>query len=140
MPRYSTPFTEEKIPVKGSLNPFLGEKAISSKDITKLEEWLTFSGEGEYKHIEFIRAIDMLQEEFNIPDEIIVGKCANNAWRFKLEVSFESSIFNSEKDNPLTWFLKQKVRLSALHPDISDSMINIKILRKCGGELEHAIK
>ncbi|MBW0512170.1 hypothetical protein O181_051885 [Austropuccinia psidii MF-1] len=49
-------------------------------------------------------------------------------------------MFNSEKDKTLTWFLKQKDRLSTLHPDVSDSMINIKILRKCGGELEHAIK
>ncbi|MBW0503742.1 hypothetical protein O181_043457 [Austropuccinia psidii MF-1] len=57
-----------------------------------------------------------------------------------MESSFEISIFNSEKDKPLTWFLKQKDRLSALHPDMSDSMINIKILRKCGEELEHAIK
>ncbi|MBW0537785.1 hypothetical protein O181_077500 [Austropuccinia psidii MF-1] len=57
-----------------------------------------------------------------------------------MEKAFESSIFNSEKDKALTWFLKQKDRLSALHSDMSDSMINIKILRKCGGELEHAIK
>ncbi|MBW0544159.1 hypothetical protein O181_083874 [Austropuccinia psidii MF-1] len=48
--------------------------------------------------------------------------------------------FNSEKDKPLTWFLKQKDRLSALHPDMSDPMINMKILRKCGGELENDIK
>ncbi|MBW0579810.1 hypothetical protein O181_119525 [Austropuccinia psidii MF-1] len=34
----------------------------------------------------------------------------------------------------------KKDRLSALHPDMSDSMINMKILRKCGGELEYAIK
>ncbi|MBW0513125.1 hypothetical protein O181_052840 [Austropuccinia psidii MF-1] len=57
-----------------------------------------------------------------------------------MEHSFESAIFNSEKDKPLTLFLKQKDRLSALHPDMSDSMINMKILRKCRGELEHAIK
>ncbi|MBW0472819.1 hypothetical protein O181_012534 [Austropuccinia psidii MF-1] len=74
MPRHSTPLTEEKLPVKGSFTPFLGENAISAKDIPKLEEWPTFSGEGEYNHIEFIRAIDMLQEDFHIPDEIIVGK------------------------------------------------------------------
>ncbi|MBW0503251.1 hypothetical protein O181_042966 [Austropuccinia psidii MF-1] len=117
MPTYSTPLTEEKRSTKGSLNPFLGENAISKKDISKLEEWLRFSGEGEYNHIEFVRAIDMLQEYFHIPHELIV-----------------------EKDKPLTWFLKQKDRLSALHPDMSDSMINMKILRKCGGELENAIK
>ncbi|MBW0544657.1 hypothetical protein O181_084372 [Austropuccinia psidii MF-1] len=98
----------------------------------------------------------MLQEDFHIPDEIIVGKLysmctrtskkwyykmgqdhgkqdwswwksevmtkwANNSWRLKMENVFESSIFNSEKDKPLTWFLKKKDRLSALHPDMSDT-------------------
>ncbi|MBW0578765.1 hypothetical protein O181_118480 [Austropuccinia psidii MF-1] len=107
----------------------------------------------------------MLQEDFHIPDEIIVGKLhslftrtakkwyykmrmdhgkhdwswwksevitkwANNSWRFKMENAFENAIFNSEKDKPLTWFFKQKDRLSALHPDMSDTMINMKILRK----------
>ncbi|MBW0572445.1 hypothetical protein O181_112160 [Austropuccinia psidii MF-1] len=74
MPRHSTPLTEAKHSVKGSLNPFLGENVISEKDIPKLEEWPTFSGEGEYNHIELIRTIDMLQEDFHIPDENIVGK------------------------------------------------------------------
>ncbi|MBW0502040.1 hypothetical protein O181_041755 [Austropuccinia psidii MF-1] len=55
-----------------------------------------------------------------------------------MENAFESAIFNSEKEKPLTWLLKQKDRLSALHPDMSDSTINMKILRKCGGELEHS--
>ncbi|MBW0571180.1 hypothetical protein O181_110895 [Austropuccinia psidii MF-1] len=74
IPRHSTTFTEDKHSVKGSLNPFLGENAISEKVIPKSEEWPTFSGEGEYNHIEFIRRIDMFQQDFNIPDEIIVGK------------------------------------------------------------------
>ncbi|MBW0551355.1 hypothetical protein O181_091070 [Austropuccinia psidii MF-1] len=74
MPRHSTPLTEEKPSVKGSLTPFLGENVISAKDIPKLEEWPTFSGEREYSHIEFIRTIDILQEDFHICDEIIVGK------------------------------------------------------------------
>ncbi|MBW0578973.1 hypothetical protein O181_118688 [Austropuccinia psidii MF-1] len=117
----------------------------------------------------------MLQDNFHIPDEIIVGKLhslfnrtakkcyykmrqdhgkhdwswwksemitkwANNYRRFKMENAFESAIFNSEKDKPLTWFLKQKDRLSALHPDMSDTVINMKIFRECRGELEHAIK
>ncbi|MBW0564053.1 hypothetical protein O181_103768 [Austropuccinia psidii MF-1] len=70
----------------------------------------------------------------------IITKWANNSWRFKMENAVEGAIFNSEKDKPLTWFLKQKDRLSALHPDMSDSIINMKILRKFGRELEHAIK
>ncbi|MBW0543545.1 hypothetical protein O181_083260 [Austropuccinia psidii MF-1] len=74
MPRHSTPFTEEEPSVKGSFTPFLGQNFISAKDIPKLEEWPTFSGEGEYNHIELIRSIDMLQEDFHIPDETIVGK------------------------------------------------------------------
>ncbi|MBW0559368.1 hypothetical protein O181_099083 [Austropuccinia psidii MF-1] len=70
----------------------------------------------------------------------MITKWANNLWRFKMENSFESAIFSSEKDKTLTWFLKQKDRSSALHPDMSDTIINMKILRKHGGELEHAIK
>ncbi|MBW0521038.1 hypothetical protein O181_060753 [Austropuccinia psidii MF-1] len=57
-----------------------------------------------------------------------------------MENDFASAIFNSENNKQLTCFLKQKDRLSALHPYISDSKINMKILRKCEGELEHAIK
>ncbi|MBW0487455.1 hypothetical protein O181_027170 [Austropuccinia psidii MF-1] len=74
MPRHSKPLTEEKTSVKGSLNPFLGENFICAKDIPKLEEWSTFSGEWKYNHIEFIRKIGMFPEDFHIPDEIIVGK------------------------------------------------------------------
>ncbi|MBW0498244.1 hypothetical protein O181_037959 [Austropuccinia psidii MF-1] len=61
-------------------------------------------------------------------------------WRFKMENAFESVIFNSEKDKTLTWFLKQKDRLSALHTDMSDSITNMKIIREFGGELENSIK
>ncbi|MBW0524716.1 hypothetical protein O181_064431 [Austropuccinia psidii MF-1] len=70
----------------------------------------------------------------------IITKWDNHSWRFKIENPFESAIFNSKKEEPLTWFLKQKDRLSVLHPDMSDSMINMKTLRKFKEELEHAIK
>ncbi|MBW0562743.1 hypothetical protein O181_102458 [Austropuccinia psidii MF-1] len=70
----------------------------------------------------------------------IITKRANNSWRFRMENASESAIFNSEKDKPLTWFLKQQHKLSALQPDMSDSMINMKILRNFRRELEHAIK
>ncbi|MBW0477033.1 hypothetical protein O181_016748 [Austropuccinia psidii MF-1] len=70
----------------------------------------------------------------------IITKWANNSWRFKMKEGFESFIYNLGKDKPLTCLLKKKDRLSALHQDMSDLMINMKILRKCGGELEHAIK
>ncbi|MBW0577689.1 hypothetical protein O181_117404, partial [Austropuccinia psidii MF-1] len=175
MPRNFTPLTEEKCSVEGILTQFLGENVISAKDIPKLEELPAFSGEGEYNHIEFIKTIDMLQQDFHIPDEIIVGKLhslftrtakkwyykmrmdhgkrywswwksevitkwANSFWRFKMENAFENALFNSERDKPLTWFFKKKDRLSSLHPYMSETMINMKILRKFGGELQHAFK
>ncbi|MBW0559767.1 hypothetical protein O181_099482 [Austropuccinia psidii MF-1] len=156
MPIHSTPLTEEKPCVKGSLTPILGENSICAKDIPKLAEWPTFSGEGQYNHNDFIRKIYILQEDFHIPDEIIVGnvhsffiinakkwyyemrqdhgkhdwpwwklqiisKWANNSWRFKMENPSKSVI------------LTQKT-------DMSESMINMRILIKGGGELEHAIK
>ncbi|MBW0578236.1 hypothetical protein O181_117951 [Austropuccinia psidii MF-1] len=90
MPRHLTPLTEKKRSVKESLTPFLGENVISEKDFPRLEEWKTFSCEGEYNHIEFIRTIDMFQEDFHIPDEIIVGKLhslftrAAKKWYYKM--------------------------------------------------------
>ncbi|MBW0575541.1 hypothetical protein O181_115256 [Austropuccinia psidii MF-1] len=38
----------------------------------------------------------------------------------------------------MSWFLKQKERLTALHPDIYEKMVHKRILRTCGGDLEHA--
>ncbi|MBW0468270.1 hypothetical protein O181_007985 [Austropuccinia psidii MF-1] len=73
MPRNSTPLTEEKPSLKEIFTP-LGESPTCEKDIPKLEEWPTFSGEGEYNHYELIRTIGMFQEDFHIPDGIIVGK------------------------------------------------------------------
>ncbi|MBW0505149.1 hypothetical protein O181_044864 [Austropuccinia psidii MF-1] len=57
-----------------------------------------------------------------------------------MENSFEEAILNIERDRPMSWFLKQKDRLTALHPDISLTMVHKRILRKCGGDLEHAIR
>ncbi|MBW0552969.1 hypothetical protein O181_092684 [Austropuccinia psidii MF-1] len=40
----------------------------------------------------------------------------------------------------MSWFLKQKDRLTSLHPDMSEKMIYKRILRKFGGDLEHAMR
>ncbi|MBW0509533.1 hypothetical protein O181_049248 [Austropuccinia psidii MF-1] len=37
------------------------------------------------------------------------------------------------------WFLNQKSRLTSLTPDMSETMVHKRILRKRGGDLEHAI-
>ncbi|MBW0501290.1 hypothetical protein O181_041005 [Austropuccinia psidii MF-1] len=151
------------------------ETACNFEDIPRLEEWPTFSGEGEYNHMEFMKIIDMFKGDFNIPHEYIssrlqllftksakklyykmrqdhgkhswpwwkeqiISKWANVSWRFEMENSFEEAIFNIGRDRPMSWFLKQKDRLTALHPDMSETIIHKRILRKCGGDLEHAIR
>ncbi|MBW0517602.1 hypothetical protein O181_057317 [Austropuccinia psidii MF-1] len=72
--------------------------------------------------------------------EQIISKWANDSWRFKMENIFEEAIFNIERDRPMCWFLKQKDRLTALRPDMSETMVHKRILIKCGGDPEHAIR
>ncbi|MBW0462028.1 hypothetical protein O181_001743 [Austropuccinia psidii MF-1] len=69
-----------------------------------------------------------------------ISKWANYSWRFKMENSFEESIFNIERDRPMSGLLKQKDRLASLHPDTSETMIHKRILRKCGGDLDNSIR
>ncbi|MBW0497990.1 hypothetical protein O181_037705 [Austropuccinia psidii MF-1] len=70
--------------------------------------------------------------------EQIIFKWENYSWRFRMGNSFEEAIFSIERDRPMSWFLKQKDRLTALHPDISETMVHKKKFTKCGGDLEHA--
>ncbi|MBW0549874.1 hypothetical protein O181_089589 [Austropuccinia psidii MF-1] len=70
----------------------------------------------------------------------IINKWANDPWRFKVETTFEYGKFNADKEKALPWFCQKKDRLTALYPDMSEFMIHRKILRQCGGELEHAVK
>ncbi|MBW0540608.1 hypothetical protein O181_080323 [Austropuccinia psidii MF-1] len=112
MPRHSTPFTEEKPSVKGSSTPFLVENPICAKDIPRLEEWPTFSGEGEYNHIEFIRTIDMFQEYVHIPDKIIVGKLHSffnrtaNKWYYKMRLDHGEHVWPWWKSEIITKWAK----------------------------------
>ncbi|MBW0525424.1 hypothetical protein O181_065139 [Austropuccinia psidii MF-1] len=71
--------------------------------------------------------------------EQIISKWADEAWRFKMDNYFEEAIFNIERDRPMSWFLKQKDILTALHPDMSETMIHKRISKNYGGDLEHAI-
>ncbi|MBW0570508.1 hypothetical protein O181_110223 [Austropuccinia psidii MF-1] len=57
-----------------------------------------------------------------------------------MENSFKEEIFNIARDRPMSWFLKQKDRLTSLHPDMYETMIHKRIFRKLGGDLENAIR
>ncbi|MBW0581394.1 hypothetical protein O181_121109 [Austropuccinia psidii MF-1] len=44
------------------------------KEAPQLKEWPALTGECEYDHISFIKAIDMLKEDYAIPDELITER------------------------------------------------------------------
>ncbi|MBW0551305.1 hypothetical protein O181_091020 [Austropuccinia psidii MF-1] len=75
LPRQSTPILDRNLlNLNNDLHHTISsnaevENSRNFKDIPRLEEWPTFSGEVEYKHMELMKAIDMLKEDFNITDE-----------------------------------------------------------------------
>ncbi|MBW0592047.1 hypothetical protein O181_131762 [Austropuccinia psidii MF-1] len=83
MPNLSTPFSHIRSPVKPKeelTNPFITDLShqdnnqVLIKEAPQLKEWPTFTGEGEYDHISFIKTIDTLQRYYAIPDELITAR------------------------------------------------------------------
>ncbi|MBW0557067.1 hypothetical protein O181_096782 [Austropuccinia psidii MF-1] len=85
LPRMSTPFNQnegtrnpnqEVLEVENSqlkndlltschkLEPSMGQTLL--KEVPKLQEWPHFSGEGEYDHMQFIRGMDRIKEDFEL--------------------------------------------------------------------------
>ncbi|MBW0507546.1 hypothetical protein O181_047261 [Austropuccinia psidii MF-1] len=56
------------------------------KEVPKLKEWPHFSGEGEYDHMEFIRGIEMIKEDFELPEKLVTARfdtlCTRSAHRW----------------------------------------------------------
>ncbi|KAG0139311.1 hypothetical protein CROQUDRAFT_54890, partial [Cronartium quercuum f. sp. fusiforme G11] len=46
----------------------------SKKDYPTASQWPTFTGEGEYNHLEFISWVDILANKMGMPDELITSK------------------------------------------------------------------
>ncbi|MBW0516872.1 hypothetical protein O181_056587 [Austropuccinia psidii MF-1] len=44
------------------------------KKVQKLKEWPHFSGEEEYDHIEFIRGIEIIIEDFELPEILLTAR------------------------------------------------------------------
>ncbi|MBW0513426.1 hypothetical protein O181_053141 [Austropuccinia psidii MF-1] len=83
MPKLSTPFSHIRSPVKPKeeiKNCFITDLShqdnnqVLMKEAPQLKEWPTLIGEGEYHHMSFIKTIDMLQEDYSIPDELITSR------------------------------------------------------------------
>ncbi|MBW0566792.1 hypothetical protein O181_106507 [Austropuccinia psidii MF-1] len=49
-----------------NLEPSMVQERL--REVTKLKKWPQVSGEGEYGHMEFIRGIDMIKEDFELPE------------------------------------------------------------------------
>ncbi|MBW0541160.1 hypothetical protein O181_080875 [Austropuccinia psidii MF-1] len=50
------------------------EATFNFNNIPRLKESLSFSGEGEYNHMEFMKTMNMFKEDFSIPDEYISAR------------------------------------------------------------------
>ncbi|MBW0564909.1 hypothetical protein O181_104624 [Austropuccinia psidii MF-1] len=82
MPKLSTPFSHIRSPVKQKrelTNSFITDLShqdnnqVLMKEAPQLKESPTFTGEGEFDHMSFIKTIDILQEDYAIPDELITA-------------------------------------------------------------------
>ncbi|KAI9618788.1 hypothetical protein H4Q26_012042 [Puccinia striiformis f. sp. tritici PST-130] len=123
-----------------------------SKDAPKVKDWPKFTGEGEYNH-EILPDIPTFSQKWYLMIRKIHGKqpwawwkeqinikWGNAAWVYRMEEAFDKAHFEPGTSKPLVWFSKQKDRLSAIFPDMSESGLHERILKKCGGDLEHAVK
>ncbi|MBW0588052.1 hypothetical protein O181_127767 [Austropuccinia psidii MF-1] len=52
--------------------PSMGQALL--KEVPKLIEWPQLSGEGEYYHMEFIRGINMIKEDFELPEQSVTAR------------------------------------------------------------------
>ncbi|MBW0531900.1 hypothetical protein O181_071615 [Austropuccinia psidii MF-1] len=83
IPKLSTSFSHIRSPVKSKeeiTNPLITDLShqennkVLIKEEPQLKEWPTFKGEGEYDNMSFIKIIEMLQEYYAIPDELITER------------------------------------------------------------------
>ncbi|MBW0518442.1 hypothetical protein O181_058157 [Austropuccinia psidii MF-1] len=44
------------------------------KEVPKLNKWAHFSGEGEYDHMKFTSGINMIKEDFKLPEELVAAR------------------------------------------------------------------
>ncbi|MBW0505175.1 hypothetical protein O181_044890 [Austropuccinia psidii MF-1] len=80
IPKLSTPFSHIRSafkPKEELKNPFITDLShhdndqVYKKEAPQLKEWSTFTDEGKYHHMLFIKKIDMLKKDSAIPDELI---------------------------------------------------------------------
>ncbi|MBW0480374.1 hypothetical protein O181_020089 [Austropuccinia psidii MF-1] len=69
-------FNFEKLQIKTQSSTSLHELKLSMgqallKEVLKIEKWPQFSGQGGYDHIEFIRVISIIKEDFELVERLV---------------------------------------------------------------------
>ncbi|MBW0561730.1 hypothetical protein O181_101445 [Austropuccinia psidii MF-1] len=109
------------------------------KEVLKLKEWPHFSGEGEYDHMEFIRCIDMIKEDFELADRLVTARfntlfTRSAHRRFKVKNTFEPAKSDADKDKALPCFCQQKDNKPTkplLYPGAFCSFVGKSFLKTC---------
>ncbi|MBW0521874.1 hypothetical protein O181_061589 [Austropuccinia psidii MF-1] len=123
------------------------------KEVPKLKEWPHFSGEGEYDHMEFIRGIDMIKEDFELPDRLVTARFntlftkSAHRWYIKLRQAhghqswtwWKTQIINKWANDAWRFKVETAFESEKFNAD-KDKALPWKILRHCGGDLEDAVK
>ncbi|MBW0563962.1 hypothetical protein O181_103677 [Austropuccinia psidii MF-1] len=120
IPKLSIPFAHIRSPAKPKeelKNPFITDLShpdnnqVLMKEAPQLKEWPTLTGEGEYDHISFIKTIDMLQEDYAIPDEIITARI--NSLFEKSAKRCNYGIRKTNGKNTWSWWKQEIITKSA---------------------------
>ncbi|MBW0514678.1 hypothetical protein O181_054393 [Austropuccinia psidii MF-1] len=116
MPEVSTPFSHIRSPVitkEGITNPFIKDfsnqenNQVLMKEGPQLKEWPTFKGQGELDRLSFIKTIDMLQEDYAIPDELITARL--NSLFENSEKGWYYSIRQKNGKNTYSWWKQERI-------------------------------
>ncbi|MBW0494432.1 hypothetical protein O181_034147 [Austropuccinia psidii MF-1] len=70
------------------------------KEVPKLKKWPDVSGEREYDNMQFIRGIEIIKEEFELPEGLVTAIFKNllkksvHRWYIKLRQVYENQSWN----------------------------------------------
>ncbi|MBW0584663.1 hypothetical protein O181_124378 [Austropuccinia psidii MF-1] len=70
-----------------NLEPSIGQALL--KEVPKLKEWPHFSREGENDDMEFIRGIDMIKEDFEIPDRVVTARFEHLVYQISSQMVYQ---------------------------------------------------
>ncbi|MBW0571734.1 hypothetical protein O181_111449 [Austropuccinia psidii MF-1] len=92
-----------------NLEPTMGQELL--KEVPKLKEWPNFSVEGEYDHMEFIRGIEMIKEDFELPERLVTARF--NTLFTKSACRWYIKLRQAPGHQSLTWWKTQIINKSA---------------------------